>query len=85
MITSGSAANVYTLTRIESVEVTYEVRANTLEAAVEAVRLAASERYSRTEDPESYFEADVLRYLGIDGGWHELYEKGTVAPRTTAG
>jgi hypothetical protein len=87
MMVSGRAANVYnvyTLTRIESIDVTYQVRARTLEEAVKMIQLVESESYTRVEDPESYFEADAPHYLGVDDVWHDLWDREQVAPKTRA-
>lgn len=62
---------IFTLTRLEKVDVTYDVKALTLDDAFEALRIWDERSFvARFEDAGAYFETSEIRYLGTDDDWH---------------
>lgn len=72
---------VFTLTRLEEIDVTYDVKALTLAEAFDKLRAWDEPSFvARQEDAAAWFEAGDIRYLGEDDNWH--YEGAAVQPVT---
>lgn len=71
---------IFTLTRIEEIDVTYDIKAPTLDAAFDAMRSWDENLFvRREEDSAAYFNSSEERYLGTDDDWH--YQGDGVEPK----